>query len=118
MVDAEELRAARSAVRATHVAEAVLQHAIALVRSTRDDPRMRLGASSRAAITLVRCAQARAVVSGRDYVAPDDIRALAVPVLAHRLVLAAPADGFATGSLAPEAVVAELAGSLPVPLHA
>ncbi len=114
VVDADELRAARAAVRGTHVADAVLQHALRLVRRTREDPRVRLGASSRAAITLVRSAQARAVLSGRDYVAPDDVRALAVPVLAHRLVLTAAMSGAVTA----ESVVAELAAGQPVPVRA
>lgn len=114
VVDADELRVARAGVRGTHVADAVLQHALRLVRRTREDARVRLGASSRAAIALVRCAQARAVLSGRDYVAPDDVRELAVPVLAHRLVLATATSG----ALTAESVVAELAASQPVPVRA
>jgi MoxR-like ATPase len=113
VVDAARLRAARAAVRALHVAEPVLAHAIALVRRTREDPRVRLGASSRAAITLVRCAQARAALAGRDYVTPDDVRALAVPVLAHRLSLPAASPG----GTAAETLVADIAGSIPVPVQ-
>lgn len=113
VVDGDEVRLARAAVRALHVAEPVLEHALALVRRTREDPRIRLGASSRAAITLVRCAQARAVLAGRDYVSPDDVRALAVPVLAHRLVLAAASPG----GTAAEALVHELAATVPVPVQ-
>jgi MoxR-like ATPase len=113
VVGADEVRAARSSIRATHVADVVLEHALRLVRRTREDTRVRLGASSRAAITLVRCAQARAVLSGRDYVAPDDVRALAVPVLAHRLVLTT-----ASGALSSESVVGELASGQPVPVRA
>jgi MoxR-like ATPase len=107
-----ELRALRAHVRGVHVADAVLDHAVTLVRSTRHDGRIALGASSRAAITLVRCAQARAVLDGRTFVTPDDVRALTVPVLAHRLVLA---YGLATGHR-PEDVVAELVARVPVPV--
>jgi MoxR-like ATPase len=112
MADVDQLRRTRTAVRGVHVAEPVLAHALALVRRTREDPRIRLGASSRAAITLVRCAQARAVLAGRDFVTPDDIRALVVPALAHRLVPAAATPG----GLATETVVGEIAAGLPVPV--
>jgi len=108
------LQAARATVRATHVDDAVLDHALAVVRATRTDPRIRIGASSRAALSLVRCAQARALLHGRDYVVPDDTKALAGPVLVHRLV---PTGGFAragdTG--AAHAVVADIVAQLPVP---
>ncbi|MCW2610775.1 MAG: MoxR-like ATPase [Actinomycetota bacterium] len=107
-----ELRALRAGVREVFVADAVLDHAVTLVRATRGDARVLLGASSRAAIALVRCAQARAVLGGREYVAPDDVRALAVPVLAHRLVLA---PGAGTAHRAEE-LVAELVARVPVPV--
>jgi MoxR-like ATPase len=112
MADVDQLRQTRTAVRGVHVAEPVLAHALALVRRTREDPRIRLGASSRAAIALVRCAQARAVLAGRDFVTPDDIRALVVPALAHRLVPAAATPG----GLATETVVGEIAAGIPVPV--
>ena len=113
VVDADTLRAVRAAVRTLHVADPVLQHALAIVRRTREDPRVRLGASSRAAIMLVRCAQARAALAGRDYVAPDDVRALAVPVLAHRLSVPTATPGGLTAEL----LVAEIAGAVPVPVQ-
>jgi MoxR-like ATPase len=113
VVAAEQLRAVRDGVRSTYVADPVLEHALALVRATRGDQRLRLGASSRAAITLVRCAQARALLQGREYVVPDDTKALAPSVLGHRLVLS---DG-STGSARGEEVVADLLTRLPVPLQ-
>jgi MoxR-like ATPase len=109
VLDIDQLRDARAAVRQVHASEAVLEHGLAVVRATRQDRRIRLGASPRAAITLIRCAQARAVMRGRDFVTPDDVRALAAPVLAHRLV---PADLLQP----PESIVQELAGRLPVPV--
>jgi MoxR-like ATPase len=87
VVDVDTLRAVRRAVRETYVAEPVLDYAVEIVRATRVDPRITVGASSRAAIVLVRCAQARAVLDGRAYVTPDDVKALSRPVLAHRLAL-------------------------------
>jgi MoxR-like ATPase len=83
----EELRHAQHQVRLTHVATQVLDYAVAVTRATRQDQRVHLGASSRAAIALVRCAQARAVCRGREYVTPDDVKAVASAVLAHRLVM-------------------------------
>jgi MoxR-like ATPase len=106
-----QLQAARTAVRQTYVADAVLDHALALVQATRRDPRVLLGASPRAVLTLIRCAQARAHLHGRDYVAPDDTKALAAAVLGHRLVLAQDVGGGGA------AVVADLADRVPVPLQ-
>ena len=108
-----ELVAARAEVRRTHVSEAVLDHALRVVEATRTAPAVALGASTRAGLTLVRCAQARALLAGRDHVVPDDVKALAPPVLGHRLVLR---DG--SGARRGQAIVAELLGSVPVPLTA
>lgn len=107
-----ELAAVRDEARRTHVADAVLDHALRLVEATRTSPAVALGASTRAAVALVRCASARALLHGRDHVLPDDVKALAGPVLGHRLVLA---DGSA-GTLAGQAVVAQLVARVPVPL--
>jgi MoxR-like ATPase len=79
------------AVREVHVAEPVRNYAVDIVAATRSDPEFRLGASPRATLHLLRMARARAAVAGREYVLPDDIRDLAVPVLAHRLIVAAEA---------------------------
>ncbi|HLX89383.1 MAG TPA: MoxR family ATPase, partial [Acidimicrobiales bacterium] len=68
------------------VAEAVAQYAVALVRATRTAPGVRLGASPRAAIWLIRTAQAHAVLAGRDFVTPHDVKAMAPGCLAHRLL--------------------------------
>jgi MoxR-like ATPase len=111
VVTAEQLVTMRADSRAVHVAEQVLGHALALVRATREDPRVALGASPRAALALVRCAQARAVLAGRDFVLPDDVKALAGPTLAHRLVLHG-----AGGRGVAELVVAELLARIPVPI--
>lgn len=112
VLDAADLLVLRSHTRATHVSDHVLDHALAVVRATREDPRVALGASSRAALALVRCAQARAVLSGRDFVLPDDVKALAVPALAHRLVLRG-----GGGRESAEPVVAELLARVPVPVR-
>ena len=82
------LQAARSDV---VVADEVRGYLLAVVRATREDPRVQLGASPRAALALHRAVQAKALLSGRNYAIPDDVKALAEPVLAHRLVLSAQA---------------------------
>jgi MoxR-like ATPase len=86
VVAPEDIRGIRAATQNTHVAEPVLAYALEICRATRLHPDLELGASPRASISLVRCAQARALLAGRDYVVPDDIKALAVPALAHRIV--------------------------------
>lgn len=87
VVSLEEVRAARAAVARTYVHPAVLDYAVAVVGATREEPDCHLGASPRASLALVHTAQARARLAGRDFVSPDDVQALALPVLAHRLVL-------------------------------
>ena len=90
VVTPEDVLGLRKAVRATHVSEAVLDYAVGIVRDTRSHPAVELGASPRASITLVRCAQARALLEGREYVVPDDVKALAIRSLAHRMLGATP----------------------------
>jgi MoxR-like ATPase len=111
VIAATELTELRAFSRAVHVSDQVLDHAVGLVRETRADPAVLLGAGPRATLALLRCAQASAVLSGRAFVLPDDVKALAVPVLAHRLLL----DG-GTSRVAAETVVAELVGRVPVPV--
>ena len=95
-----------------HVAESVRRYAVALTRSTRDSPDLLLGASPRATLHLVRAAKAHAAMTGRDYVVPDDVSSLAVPVLAHRLLptVEATMSGRSTAQ-----TLAALVGSTPVP---
>lgn len=80
------------AVRGVHVADPVRRYAVDLVTATRHHPELRLGASPRATLQLVRAAKAAAALAGRDYALPDDVQALAVPVLAHRLLPTAQAQ--------------------------
>ena len=87
VVSGSTVAAVTAAVRRVHVAEAVNRYVLALVAATRDSRELSLGASPRAGLHLVRAARARAALDGRDHVLPDDVQALAVPVLAHRLLL-------------------------------
>jgi MoxR-like ATPase len=87
VVDAEEIVGHQRAVREVHVDDAIVEYVVALVQATRAHPEVTLGASPRSMLALTRVAQARAVAEGRTYVLPDDVKALAPAVLAHRLVL-------------------------------
>ena len=92
VVDVAGLRAAIDEVRALHVDEAVAGYAVRLAAATREHAAVRYGASVRGSIALVRAAQALAAAGGREFVTPDDIKDVAVPVLAHRLVLTPDAE--------------------------
>ncbi len=87
VADAETLRAAMADVQAVRVSEPVLEYLHRLVVATRESMDLLLGASPRAAIALLRAGKARAASVGRDYVLPDDLKAVLRPVLRHRLVL-------------------------------
>ncbi|MFL6074736.1 MAG: AAA family ATPase [Mycobacteriales bacterium] len=110
--DASEVRGLVATVRNMHVSEAVQQYAVDLVTATRNAPDLRLGASPRATLHLIRTARAVAAMSGREYVLPDDLQALAVPVLAHRVLLTPEAQ---IARRSPEQVITTLVSRLPVP---
>jgi MoxR-like ATPase len=86
VVSPQEVLAATADVRAVRVHEDVRHYLVQITRGTRVDPDVRLGASPRATLALHRATQAWAAMQGRDYVVPDDIKFLAGPVLAHRLI--------------------------------
>jgi MoxR-like ATPase len=109
---AADVRELIEVVRRVHVAPAVRQYAIDLVTATRKHSELRLGASPRATLHLVRAARAHAAIDDRDYVLPDDIQELAIPVLTHRLLPTADAQ---VERRLPEQVVGELVERLPVP---
>jgi MoxR-like ATPase len=87
IIDRPRLLALREEVRRIHVGDEVEAYAVALVRATRGHADLELGASPRATVALYRAAQAAAVLAGRSFVLPDDVKALVQPVLAHRLVV-------------------------------
>jgi MoxR-like ATPase len=89
---AQSLDAATQAVRGVTLSDAVTQYVVRLVRATRDSPDLAVGASPRAAVLLAGAARARAALDGRDYVLPDDVKALASAVLRHRLILSPAAE--------------------------
>jgi MoxR-like ATPase len=107
-----DVRSLIEAVRGVLVAGQIKEYIIALCTATRTAPELRLGASPRAALQLLRTARARAALEGRDYVIPDDIQALAAPVLAHRLL--STAEALVERKL-PEQVVTRLVEQTPLP---
>jgi MoxR-like ATPase len=92
VADAATLEAATGAVQQVTLAESVVDYIVRLVRATRDSPDLSSGASPRAAVLLAGAARARAALDGRDYVVPDDVKALATAVLRHRLLLSPAAE--------------------------
>jgi MoxR-like ATPase len=112
VVDGPRLLELRDAVRRVHVADEVEAYLVALVRATRTSPDLQLGASPRATVAMYRAAQAAAVLDGRSWVLPDDVKAVAGPVLGHRLVI--DLDRSLRG-LSTQSVLAAVIASVPVP---
>ncbi len=112
VADRADVQAAIRAASQVYVQESIGEYVVSVLRHTRDSARLALGASPRAGIALLRMAKARAVAAGRDYVLPDDVQAVAVSVLAHRVIVAPEAR--AAGVRGEEAVEYALAET-PVP---
>ncbi len=112
VADAGVVRQLIQTVRDVHVADVVKQYAVNLCNATRESNDLRLGASPRATLQLLRTGRAVAALEGRDYVVPDDLQALAVPTLAHRIIPTAEAQ---LGRRTTDAIVAEIVHRLPLP---
>jgi MoxR-like ATPase len=112
VTDAAEIAKLVDTVRTVYVSEPVKRYAIDITGATRRSPELRLGASPRATLHLVRAARAHAALHGRDYVIPDDLQLLAVPVLAHRLITGLEAQ---MAGRVPDQVITSLLRTLPVP---
>jgi MoxR-like ATPase len=108
----EELAEVMAAALRVHVDPSLADYVVALVAATRADRRLALGASPRAGLSLLRAAKASALLEGRGYVLPDDVKALAPMVLTHRLVVAGDARARGAGA---EDVVADALAATPVP---
>ena len=113
VVDARTLARVVTAVRGLHVDPAVARYAVRLAAATREHAAVRFGASVRGSIALVRAAQALAAIAGRGFVTPDDVKDVAVPVLAHRLVLTAEAELNLRG---PAEIVTDVLASTAAPM--
>ncbi len=110
--NAQEIRGLVATAQAVHISDALRRYAIDLVRATRQSADLRLGASPRATLHLVRTSRAVAALDGRDYVLPDDLQDLAGPVLAHRLL---PTPDAQIARRSPESVVRDIVARIPVP---
>ncbi len=120
VVDSAQLADMIGAARAVYASRAVEQYAVAIANATREDRDLRLGASPRATLQLVRAAKARAALDGREFVLPDDIDALAIPVLGHRLIASRRAGAgtsvLSGGSIAD--IITRIVADTPVPISA
>jgi MoxR-like ATPase len=120
IVTTSQLASMIATARAVFASPAVEQYAVAISQATRRDSELRLGASPRATLQLVRAAKARAALDGRDFVLPDDINALAVTVLGHRLIpsgrVGVTVGGYSGETIAE--IVSRIVAETPVPLGA
>jgi len=112
VVTAEELMNAQQALKDVHVSDLIKEYIVAITRATRKHPDVYLGVSPRGSLALYKTARALAAMDGRDYVIPDDIKALAVPTLAHRVIISPSAR---IKDVDPRVVVEETLNSVPVP---
>jgi MoxR-like ATPase len=120
VVDSTELASMIATARNVFASRAVEQYAVAIAQATREDRELRLGASPRATLQLLRAAKARAALDGREFVLPDDIDALAITVLGHRLIPARRAGAGATvlsGNNVAD-IIARIIADTPVPISA
>jgi MoxR-like ATPase len=113
VLSAKEVVALQHQVRQVRVEETLTDYLLDLIAATRYHPDIHLGGSTRAALALYRAAQGLALIEGRDYVVPDDIKRLAVPVLAHRILLRAPRQDSSTN--AAEEIIQDILAQAPVP---
>lgn len=112
VVPVADLLAAQEALKDVYVDTLIKQYIVDLIQQTRNHPDIYLGASPRGSLSLYRTGQARAAMQGRDYVLPDDIKLLALPTLAHRLIVSPAAR---LKDVTGETVMREILDSLPVP---
>ncbi|MFQ3568684.1 MAG: MoxR family ATPase, partial [Aggregatilineales bacterium] len=112
VVSVQELLAAQQAVREVYVADEVKRYIIDLVSATRQHPDVYLGSSPRGSLALFRASQARAAMAGRDYVIPDDVKALAEVTLAHRVIVGPAAR---IKEISSRTIIQDILATVPVP---
>jgi MoxR-like ATPase len=112
MMDVEELLEAQETVKDIYIDDSIKEYIVAVVGETRKHPDVYLGASPRGSLALHKTSRARAALLGRDYVIPDDVKALAQVTLSHRLIISPSAR---IKNVDPKAVVEEITSSVPVP---
>lgn len=112
VVTVEELQTAQQEIKNIYIDHLVKEYIVDIVRQTREHPDVYLGSSSRGALSIYRLAQARAALFGRDFVLPDDVKALAGAALSHRIIVGPAAR---IKDVAPEEIVQDILARLPVP---
>jgi MoxR-like ATPase len=112
VVNAADILTLQATVRQVYVDDLVKQYIVAIVGATRQHPSIYLGSSPRGSLALFRTAQARALLNGRDYVLPDDVKALAAPALAHRMLLSSAGQSQGKDG---NTSIAEILAAVPVP---
>ncbi len=112
VADTDEIRRMQEIVKHVHVADSVKRYIVEIVRETRDHAEVFLGSSPRGSLGLFRAGQARAALEGRDFVLPDDIKALARYIISHRILISPAAR---MRDLSPDRIVEEIIASLAVP---
>jgi MoxR-like ATPase len=115
VVEADEVLALQDAADRVRADESVLDYLVALVTATRQSPLFALGVSPRGSLALLRAARARALADGREYLLPDDIKDLAVPALAHRVIVKGSLAGAAAGGMDGEAAITTILQDIAVP---
>jgi MoxR-like ATPase len=112
VLDREKLTQLRAAARMVHAEEMVRRYVTQIIRATRNRPQITLGASPRAGVMLLLAAKAKALLTGRDYVSPDDVKSIAFPVLRHRVLLLPEAE---VEGLSPDDCLKEILTTTEVP---
>jgi MoxR-like ATPase len=112
VIGPEEVLACQKVVESVHVEDVINDYIVAIVSATRAHPQVEVGASPRGSLALMKLASASAALSGRDFILPDDVKKVAVPALAHRLILGA--DPWVRG-VRPEVLVGSILNDIPVP---
>jgi MoxR-like ATPase len=112
VVAVDELLEAQTAIRTIYLDNLIKEYIVEIVRRTRDHPDVYLGSSSRGALSIYRLCQARAALLGRDYVLPDDVKALADPALSHRIIVGPAAR---IKDIDPVSIIQEIIDTVPVP---
>ena len=113
VITADDIRAAQALFSGAHVSEPVRRYMVDLCEKTRELPQVTAGVSPRGLLALLRACQALALIRGRDYVTPDDVKALAVPVLAHRVIL----SGLYGRSVKAEELIREALSQITAPVE-
>ncbi|HTH06373.1 MAG TPA: MoxR family ATPase, partial [Ilumatobacteraceae bacterium] len=106
VLDVDTFLALQRSLEQVQVTSVIGNYVVDVVRATRQAPQLAVGASPRGTLAVLKLSRARAVIAGRDFVTPDDVRAVAVPALAHRVVLTA--DAWARGTDPREVVTAAI----------